>query len=118
MDIAAGLKSVVDAFTAVPGIETASTDAGQVTPPGVLVQMIQLDKGTLDGYDLDTQAVLVVTDSDGGPGPAAQLSVLLAAIYAAGITPDGPVLARSVLLPTNPAPLPGLIIPLTVRIAS
>lgn len=116
MDFAAGLQTVVTAFLAVPGVETASTDASQVTAPGVLVQLVSLEPDTLAGWVLDTQALLVVTDSDGGPGPATALSVLLTACQTAGISADGPIQARSVQLPTNPAPLPGLLIPLTVRI--
>lgn len=116
MDLNAALSSVVAAFAAVPGIETSTTDASQVTAPGVLVQLVQLERLTMSGWEVDTQATLVVTDSDGGPGPAAQLSTLLNACLAAGISPDGPVLARSILLPANPAPLPGLVIPITVRI--
>jgi hypothetical protein len=116
VDLSAALSSVVAAFAAVPGIETASTDASQVTAPGALVQLVDLERLTMDGWEVNTQVVLVVTDSDGGPGPAAQLGQLLAACVTAGIEPDGPVLARSVLLPANPAPLPGLLIPITVRI--
>lgn len=117
MDLAAGLQSVVTAFAAVTGVETASTDLAEIVPPGVLVQLVSIDKATLDGRQLDVQALLVVTDSDGGAGAAAQLSTLLAACETAGIIADGPILARSVLLPSNPTtPLPGLLIPLTVRI--
>jgi hypothetical protein len=116
MDLTAALASVVSAFAAVPGIETASTDASQVTAPGALVQLVDLQRLTMDGWEVNTQVVLVVTDSDGGPGPAAQLGQLLSACVTAGILPDGPVLARSVLLPANPAPLPGLLVPITVRI--
>lgn len=116
MDLAAGLQTVVAAFAAVPGIETASTDLAAIVAPGVLVQLVSIDKATLDGRELTCQAILVVADTDGGTGPAAQLSTLLTATETAGITADGPILARSIVLPSNPAPLPGLLIPLTVRI--
>lgn len=118
MDLAAGLQIVVAAWAAVPGVETASTDASQVTAPGVLVQLVDLEPLTLGSWLVTTQVVLVVTDSDGGPGPAAAFSTILTAAVAAGILPDGPIVARSVQLPSNPAPLPGLLIPIEVRIAA
>lgn len=116
MDLGAALETVRAAFAAVPGIETASLDASQVTAPGVLVQLVQLEPITLGSWDVATQVVLVVQDSDGGPGPAAAFSTILAACATAGIIPDGPIVARSVQLPANPAPLPGLLLPITVRI--
>lgn len=112
MDLAAALTSVVTGLSAA-GV-SATTDPSQVNLPGVLVQLVGLDRGTLDQRELDLQLVLVVSDTDGGPGPAAALSTLLASVevYASA---DGPILARSVQLPANPAPLPGLLFPLTVR---
>lgn len=118
MDLAAALETVRTAFAAVAGIETASTDASQVTAPGALVQLAQLEPLTLGSWLVECQVVLVVSDSDGGPGPAAALSTILANVVAAGIQPDGPIVARSVQLPSNPAPLPGLLFPITVRIAA
>lgn len=116
MDMAAGLDQVVTAFAAVTGIETASTNPADIIAPGVLVQLVSIGPDTLAGRELGVQALLVVPDSDGGSGPAAALSMLLTAVEAAGITADDTILARSVVLPSNPAPLPGLLIPLTVRI--
>jgi len=116
MDLKAALDTVVAAFAAVPGIETASTDPSQVTAPGVLVQLAELEVETLSTWLVTTQVTMVVTDSDGGPGPATSLGALMGACLTAGIRPDGPVVGRSILLPSNPAPLPGLVIPLTVRI--
>lgn len=116
MDLDAALQTVVAAFAAVPGIETASTDPSQITAPGALVQLVELETITLATWLVTTQVVLVVTDSDGGPGPAAAFGALLAACTAAGIQTDGPIVARTVQLPSNPAPLPGLLLPITVRI--
>jgi hypothetical protein len=113
MDIAAELQTVVTNIQAL-GL-TASTDPSQVTPPGVVVQLNSIDKATLSGRELDLQLLLVVGSPDGGPGPAAALSALLAQVET-WATADGPILARSVVLPSNPStPLPGLLFPLTVR---
>lgn len=116
VDLAAALQTVVNAFAAVPGVQTASTDPGAVTAPGAVVQLVGIDPLTLGGRIVTTQVLLVVTDSDGGPGPAAALSQLWTACEAAGITADGTILPRTVQLPTSPAPLPGLLIPIEVRI--
>lgn len=116
MDLTAALETVRAAFAAVPGIETASLDASQVVAPGALVQLAQLEPITLGSWLVTAQVVLVVSDTDGGPGPAGLFSTILAAIAAAGIQPDGPIVARSVQLPSNAAPLPGLLYPITVRI--
>jgi hypothetical protein len=116
VDLNAALATVVAAFAAVPGIETASTDPAAITAPGALVQLAELQQITMASWDVTTQVVLVVADSDSGPGPAAAFGTLMAACITAGISPDGPVVARSVQLPANPAPLPGLLIPITVRI--
>lgn len=113
MDIAAALNTVVTGLTGL-GL-SASLDPAQVTPPGVLVQLNSIDKATLTGRQLDLQLLLVVGSPDGGPGPAAALSQLLATVET-WASADGPILARSVLLPSNPStPLPGLLFPLTVR---
>lgn len=114
MDFAAAMQSVVDSLRTLDGIDSADLDAGQVTPPGVLVQLAQITPGTLDHRTLDLQLVLVAPDTDGGAGAAAQLNSLLAAVESYA-TADGPIVARSVQLPTTPAPLPGLLFPLTVR---
>lgn len=116
MNLDAGLATIVSALDAVPQLETVSLDPSQVTAPGAVVQLVELEQLTLATWLVTTQVVLVVTDSDGGPGPAAAFSTILSALHDAGIDPDGPVTARSVQLPTNPAPLPGLLFPLTVRI--
>jgi hypothetical protein len=116
MDLAAGIQSVVDAFAAVSGIDSATTDAAQLGVPGALVQLAELEPLTLGSWLVTTQVVLVVPDSDGGPGPVAAFATLLSNMLAAGIQPDGPIVARSVQLPSSPAPLPGLLVPITVRI--
>lgn len=113
MDIAGSLQTVVTALQAL-GL-SASTDPSQVTPPGVVVQLNSIDKATLTARALDLQLLLVVGSSDGGPGPAAALTTLLTTVET-WATADGPILARSVVLPSNPStPLPGLLFPLTVR---
>lgn len=116
MDLNAALQSVVTAMAAVSGVETASTDPAAIVAPGALVQLAQLERLTMTGWLVTTQVTLVVADSDGGPGPAAQLGSILSAMLTAGIQPDGPIVARSVQLPSAPAPLPGLLVPIEVRI--
>lgn len=114
MDLAAALADVVDGLHTA-GVETASTDPADIVAPGVLVQLVDFRPVTLaDGWDVNVNLVLVVADTDGGPGPAAALSTLLNTILE-WARPDGPIQARSVQLPSGPAPLPGLVFPLTVR---
>lgn len=117
MDLSIALATVVaqlKALTWPDSSTTVSTDPADIVAPGVLVQLVQLQDETLGGWSLDLSLVLVAADVDGGPGPAAALSVLLSTILP-WATPDGPVVARSVQLPSGPAPLPGLVFPLTVR---
>lgn len=114
MDFAAAMATVVTQLRALPGVETADTDPAAIVAPGVLVQLAQLEKATLSGWAVDLNLVLVAADTDGGAGAAAALSSLLNTILT-WAQPDGPVVARSVQLPSGPAPLPGLVFPLTVR---
>jgi hypothetical protein len=113
LDLAGTLQTVVTGLHTA-GVETASTDPADILAPGVLVQLVDFQPVTLTGWDINLTLVLVAQDSDGGPGPAAALSSLLQLVRAYA-QPDGPVSARSVQLPSNPAPLPGLLFPLTVR---
>lgn len=114
-DLAAGLASVVTALKALSGVDSASTDPADVFAPGIVVELDSAQKDTLGGWALNLTLTLVAADTDGGPGPAAALTVLLNTVLG-WAQPDGPVQARSVILPNNPAPLPGLLFPLTVRI--
>lgn len=114
MDLAAALTAVVEDIRSA-GVETVSLDPADIVAPGVLVQLVDFTRLTLDGgWSLNLNLVLVVADSDGGPGPAAALTPLLNLVLAFA-TPDGPIQARSIQLPSGPAPLPGLVFPLTVR---
>jgi len=114
VDLAAALANVVDQLHNVAHVETASTDPADILAPGVLVQLVDFQPITLTGWQLNLNLVLVAADVDGGPGPAAALTVLLNLILA-WAQPDGPIQARSVQLPSGPAPFPGLVFPLTVR---
>lgn len=114
IDIAAAMTQVVTALRAVAGIDSASTDPSDIIAPGVLVEFVGLSRVSLTGRDIELQLALVVADRD-NLGAATALSSLLAKVetYASA---DGPIVARSVVLPSNPtAPLPGLLFPLTIR---
>lgn len=116
MDLSAALDNVTDQLEALPwsSFTVVSTDPAAILAPGILVQLVQLDRLTMTGWQLNLNLVLVAADTDGGPGPAAALSTMLSTLLA-WAQPDGPIQARSVQLPSGPAPLPGLVFPLTVR---
>lgn len=110
IDIAAELNGIATALHAINGIDTASADPAEVIAPGVVVQLVSIAPGTLGSRLLQLQLLLVVPDS--GAGAPAALSALLSAVESYA-TADGPILARSVVLPANPTtPLPGLVFPL------
>lgn len=114
MDLAGTLALVVTGLHGA-GVEIASTDPADILAPGVLVQLVDFERLTVgNGWELNLNLILVAADVDGGPGPAAALSSLLNLVLA-WAQPDGPVQARSIQLPSGPAPLPGLVFPLTVR---
>jgi hypothetical protein len=113
-DLAAALNLAVTGLHSA-GVETASTDPADILAPGVLVQLVDFSKDTLGGgWAYNLNLILVAADVDGGPGPAAALSTLLNLVLA-WAQPDGPIQSRSIQLPSGPAPLPGLVFPLTVR---
>ena len=117
MDLSGQLAAVVTALQGLAWSDastTCSTDPAAIVAPGVLVQLVDLNRLTMTGWALNLNLILVAADTDGGPGPAAQLTTLLNTILA-WAQPDGPIQARSVQLPSGPAPLPGLVFPLTVR---
>lgn len=114
MDLAGALNTVVTQVKALDAGLVVSTDPAAILAPGVLVQLVDMQRLTMTGWALNLNLILVAADVDGGPGPAAALSTLLNTILA-WAQPDGPVQARSIQLPSGPAPLPGLVFPLTVR---
>ena len=110
IDLAAELDAVANGLLAIDGIDSASADPAEVVAPGVVVQLVSIGPGTLAGRMLQLQLLLVVADT--GAAAAGSLSALLQLVeeYA---TADGPIQARSVLLPATPTtPLPGLVFPL------
>lgn len=110
IDLAAELEAVCNLFRPVDGIDTVSTDPAEVVAPGIVVQLVGIEPGTLVNRLLQLQLLLVVPDT--GPGAPAQLGNLLTAVETIA-TADGPILARSIVLPAQPTtPLPGLVFPL------
>lgn len=113
MNLSTELNAVVTALRGLAGVDTASLETSEIVPPGVLVQLSDIDKSTLAGRELGLQLLLVVPDTTASAAAGA-LANLLAAVET-WATADGPILARSVILPDNPTPLPGLVFPLTWR---
>lgn len=112
MDLGVTLATVAAQLRALPGVATADVDPSKVTAPGVVVQLVSIEPGTLSQRRLNLQLLLVVADVEPAE-VATNLGNLLATVETWG-TADGPVTARSVQLPHTPAPLPGLAFPLAI----
>lgn len=112
IDLAGTIATVVAGLKAT-GIDTVSPDPSEVIAPGVLVSFLELRRVSLTGRDVVLELALVVSDTDSLTA-ATNLSALLSKVetYA---TADGPIQARSVVLASNPTPLPGLLFPLIIR---
>lgn len=112
IDLSGTIAAVVAGLKAA-GVSTVSADPADVIAPGVLVSFLELRRVSLSGRDVVLELALVVSDTDALTA-AANLSALLALVetYA---SPDGPIQARSVVLASNPTPLPGLLFPLIIR---
>lgn len=115
MDLSGQLASVVTQLRALDASWSVDTDPAGVMAPGIVVQLADLQRLTLGGgWQYGLNLVLVAADTDDGPGPAAALGAMLATLLA-WAQPDGPIVARSVQLPSGPAPLPGMVFPLQIR---
>lgn len=93
------------------GIRNAE-DPGQLTPPGVLIQLREFTQTTLDGLQLEMRLFCVVPDQD-YERASAELVALVNQVLTV-LDPDGPVTAAAVVLPGDPARLPALSFPLNL----
>jgi hypothetical protein len=103
----AELRALLDGL----GIRNAE-DPGQLTPPGVLVQLRGFSQTTLSGLQLDMRLFCVVPDQD-HERASAELVALVNTVLTV-LDPDGPITAAAVTLPGDPARLPSLSIPLNL----
>lgn len=100
-----------------PGIRSVSDQADDLIPPAVWVQTLGYTFSNLKSgaYTLNAQLRLVVDDQDPRRARKA-LQALLNKVLTV-VSPSGPVVARTVLIPgSNPAALPGLAFPLNLEI--
>lgn len=99
------------------GIRSVSDEAGKLNPPAVWVQTLgyTFNKLGQGSYTLNARLVLVVGDTD--PRRARRALQQLLNKVLTVVSPAGPVTARTVLLPETQQLLPGLSVPVNVRIA-
>lgn len=100
-----------------PGIRSVSDQAEDLVAPAVWVQTLgyTFNNAKKGAYTLNARLVLVVKDQN--PRRARKALQALLNQVLTTVTPSGPVVARTVLLPgSDPALLPGLSFPLNVHI--
>lgn len=109
LDIEAACQVVVDALVAVD--LRAAQDPAEVNAPGAWVTWEGFQVANLRGSMRHLLAVyLVVGDQDWRRASKALADLYNQAVPAA-ITPDGPVVPQSVILPGSPTELPALRVP-------
>ena len=110
----AKLDELAAQLEAVDGIRSASTDPAKISTPGVFVQCgpITIDKLD-DGYTIEAQLRLVVADNGLVRSRDALIELLNKVLTV--VDPDGPMTPQGVLLPGNPASLPGLTVPVLIE---
>lgn len=111
MDIKAAMAELTTDLAAHADIRSASSDPAMVNTPGVLAQVETITADRLGGYTLRVRCLLISPDRDPARAMDA-LSTLLAAVEAVAGRPVGPVAASTVVLPSDPTPLPCLVYPL------
>jgi hypothetical protein len=92
-----------------------TTDPAQLVAPGILVRLASIERITMGRWNVNMQLILVAGDTDSGPGPQVALSDMFYSLCDSYAQPDGPCTPITVQLPQSPAPMPGLVFPLTVR---
>lgn len=108
------LKVIVDGAT----VRSVTDEAAKLLTPGVLVRTLgyTFNNAKKGAYTLNVRLDLAVADQDPRRARKALQKVLNAVL--AVVSPGGPVVARTVLVPGDqPALLPGLSFPLNFTIA-
>lgn len=118
IDITGALADVVDAISAASpdpdDLVDVTADPTKVRLPGVLVQLAGIDLDTLQGATVQARVLVIGPDRD-DPRSIEQLESLLAVVLAADLEVSGVITTAGVQLPSQPAPMPGLVIPINVH---
>lgn len=96
------------------GVREASTDPAALNLPGVWVQATGITFDLLDGYTINARLVLIVADT-GVARSMAALAELLTDVIAV-VDPTDTVTATTATLPSNPARLPALAVPIDLTV--
>jgi hypothetical protein len=111
----ADLDELVAYLKGAEGLNSVSLKGSEVHAPGVWVQVLGFTFDQLKGYTINARLLLVVPDRDADKAQTDLMALLNMVL--ARVTPSGPIVARTVVLPNSPAPLPGLAFPLNVSTA-
>jgi hypothetical protein len=90
----------------------ATMDPAELVPPGVVAQVLSFQTVTMTSWLITTQLLLVVPNSDHDRATTELVELANAVLEV--VDPDGPITSRPVLLPNDPVPLPGLVIPVNL----
>lgn len=91
---------------------SASIDPAEINPPGVWVRTAGLSLDLLGGFTIKTQLHLVVADNGHHEARAALVDLFNQVLTVA--TPDEDPYFQGLVLPDNPKPLPGLVVPVNL----
>lgn len=111
----ADLDQLVGLLDDVEGIRSCSDEISKVNTPGVWVQHAgyTLDKLEAGHYRLHANLVLIVSDQDSHRSRLELVDLLNAVLTV--VKPAGRIEPRSVVRPDSPAPVPGLLVPVTIH---
>lgn len=96
------------------GVREASTNPADLNLPGVWVQATGIDFDLLDGYTIHARLVLVVADNGVARSMTALAELLTDVVQVIG--PSDTVTATTATLPSNPARLPALAVPIDLTV--